>query len=380
MAGTRVDQVCVGSCTNSSYRDLAIVAKLMEGRTVHPEVSLVITPGSRQVLRNIARDGYLEMLIAAGARLVEPSCGFCIGNGQSPASGSVSLRTSNRNFEGRSGTADARVFLISPEAAAAAALSGRIADPRESGLEYPGSPCRSASSMDDGMIVRPEDTTDPASVEIVRGPNIGEPLVNAPFPEKIDGVVAIKLGDKVTTDHIMPAGARMKYRSNIRAYAEFVFENVDRGFSARAAAMRDAGNHIVVAAGLSYGQGSSREHAAICPSYLGVRLVLAKSFERIHAANLANFGILPLSFLRGEDYDSLAQGDRIEILDCRAQIRAGGNIRVTLRPAPQGGAAGPDRSKGERCFETTCDLLPRQREILLAGGALPYARGPGSSR
>ncbi|MGO8695025.1 MAG: aconitate hydratase [Rectinemataceae bacterium] len=379
-AGTPVDQVCVGSCTNSSYRDLAIVAKLLEGRTVHPDVSLSITPGSRQVLRNIARDGYLEMLIAAGARLVEPSCGFCIGNGQSPASGSVSLRTSNRNFEGRSGTADARVFLISPESAAIAAISGRIVDPRDSGLEYPRISVPERLEQDDGMIVRPEDTPDPASVEIVRGPNIGEPLVNAPFPEKIEGVVAIKLGDKITTDHIMPAGARMKYRSNIRAYAEFVFENVDRGFSARAAAMRDAGSHVVVAAGQSYGQGSSREHAAICPSYLGVRLVLAKSFERIHAANLANFGVLPLSFIRDEDYDSLARGDRIEILDCRSQIRAGGHIRVTLWPAPQGGAAAPDRSKGGRSFETACDLLPRQREILLAGGALPYARGSGPNR
>jgi aconitate hydratase len=377
VAGTRVEQVCVGSCTNSSYRDLAIVAKLMEGKTVHPDVSLVITPGSRQVLRNITRDGYLEMLIAAGARLVEPSCGFCIGNGQSPASGSVSLRTSNRNFEGRSGTADARVFLISPESAAAAALSGRIADPRQSGMKYPEIAVPERLEIDDGMIVRPDETPDPASIEIVRGPNIGESLVNAPFPDRIAGIVAIRLGDKITTDHIMPAGARMKYRSNIRAYAEFVFENVDPGFSARAAAMRDAGSHVVIAAGQSYGQGSSREHAAICPSYLGVRLVLAKSFERIHAANLANFGILPLSFLRDEDYDLLAQGDEIEILDCRSQIRSGAPIRVVARNKAAAGRG--EDTTGLRTFETLCDLLPRQREILLAGGALPFARAPARS-
>ncbi|HUW40128.1 MAG TPA: aconitate hydratase [Rectinemataceae bacterium] len=369
-AGTRVEQVCVGSCTNSSYRDLALVAKLLEGKTVHPELSLVVTPGSRQVLRNIDRDGYLEMLIAAGARLVEPSCGFCIGNGQSPASGSVSLRTSNRNFEGRSGTADARVFLVSPEAAAAAALSGRIVDPRDAGLKYPEIAVPELLEIDDGMILRPEATSDPASVEIVRGPNIGEPLVNAPFPDKIAGVVAIKLGDKITTDHIMPAGSRMKYRSNIRAYAEYVFENVDREFPARAAELRDAGTHVVVAAGQSYGQGSSREHAAICPSYLGVRLVLAKSFERIHAANLANFGILPLSFLRDEDYEALASGDGIEIPDCRSQIRSGGPIRISVR------SSGRDAL---RFIEAACELLPRQREILLAGGALPYARVAGKS-
>ncbi|MDA8427038.1 MAG: aconitate hydratase [Treponema sp.] len=377
-AGTRVEQVCVGSCTNSSYRDLALVAKLLEGKTVHPDVGLVVTPGSRQVLRNIDRDGYLEMLIAAGARLVEPSCGFCIGNGQSPASGSVSLRTSNRNFEGRSGTADARVFLVSPEAAAAAALSGRIVDPRDAGLKHPEIAAPERLEIDDGMILRPEATPDPASVEIVRGPNIGEPLVNAPFPERIAGVVAIKLGDKITTDHIMPAGSRMKYRSNIRAYAEYVFENVDRDFPARAAELRDAGSHVVVAAGQSYGQGSSREHAAICPSYLGVRLVLAKSFERIHAANLANFGILPLSFLRDEDYEALAAGDGIEIQDCRSQIRSGGAIRVFVRAAGRAAAEGAKAGRAElRSFEASCGLLPRQREILLAGGALPYARTGG---
>jgi aconitate hydratase len=365
LASVKVDQVCIGSCTNSSYKDLATVALMLRGRSLPPEVSLVVAPGSRQVLLNIEKDGYLADLIAAGARLVEPSCSFCIGNGQSPASGAVSLRSSNRNFEGRSGTADAQVYLVSPETAAASAILGRVA----SGLELqaalgarPPSPrIPEAFLLDDSMIVPSLSESERAKVEIVRGPNIGSGPVTLPLPESLRGVAAIKLGDKVTTDHIMPAGARMKYRSNIAAYSAFVFEGVDPSFAKRAAAARDSGSHNVVIAGLSYGQGSSREHAAICPAALGVRAVIAKSFERIHAANLVNFGILPLTFAREGDYAAIEQGDELAIEGLRSQVASGARtIRVR------------DITKGIE-FEAICDLTDRQRTIALAGGALAAA-------
>ncbi len=357
LAGLKVDQVCLGSCTNSSYTDLVRVARMLAGRTVHPDVSCVITPGSKQVVQTIARDGHLATLIAAGARLVEPSCGFCIGNSQSPGSGAVSLRTSNRNFEARSGTKDARVYLVSPETAAAAVLTGVITDPRDLGLRYPRVEMPEAFVVEDNLIIRPEETPSPAEVVIERGPNIGEPLVNPPLPAAIQGVVAIKVGDKVTTDHIIPAGARMKYRSNIEKYSEFVFENVDPGFSRRAAGYRDQGLHNVIVAGESYGQGSSREHASICPSFLGVKIVLAKSFERIHAANLVNFGIVPLTFTREADYDALEADDRLEIPDVREQVA--GATRFAIRNVTRG-----------RDIEVSCELTERQRRIVLGGGAL----------
>src|SRR5208337_3519942 len=231
LSAVKVDQVCVGSCTNSSYKDLATVALMLRGRKVPPEVSLVVTPGSRQVVMNIEKDGYLADLIAAGARLVEPSCSFCIGNGQAPASGAVSLRSSNRNFEGRSGTSDARVYLVSPETAAASALLGRIASGRdleaELGLEPPSPVVPERFIVDDGMIVDPPVPEERGRVSILRGPNIGGPPLTAPLPERLSGVAAIKVGDRITTDHIMPAGARMKYRSNIAAYSAYVFEKVD---------------------------------------------------------------------------------------------------------------------------------------------------------
>jgi aconitate hydratase len=362
LAGLRVDQVCVGSCTNSSYTDLVRVARLLEGRTVHPDVSFVVTPGSKQVVQTIARDGHLASLIAAGGRLVEPSCGFCIGNSQSPGSGAVSLRTSNRNFEARSGTKDARVYLVSPEVAAAAALSGVITDPRELGLEYPRVEMPARFVVEDNMIIPPDQTADPAGVVVERGPNIGGPLVNPPLPAEIDGVVAIKVGDKVTTDHIIPAGARMKYRSNIERYAEFVFENLDPSFAERAAGYRDQGMHNVIVAGESYGQGSSREHASICPSFLGVKVVLAKSFERIHAANLVNFGIVPLTFVQGVDYDGLESGDRLEILSVRERVAGAECFTVE------------NRTRGT-AIEVSCRLSERQRRIVLAGGALSAVQG-----
>ncbi len=355
--GIPVQQVCIGSCTNSSYRDLATVAKILAGKTVHPAVSLIVSPGSRQVLENLARDGYLAELIRAGARIGEASCNFCIGNSFSPPSRGVSLRTSNRNFEGRSGTKDADVYLVSPETAAASALSGEIADPRGLDMDYPAVVPPEVFVIDDGMIVPPEAEPDPGSVTLYRGPNIGPPPANDPLPAVIAGVVALKAGDRVTTDHIMPAGARMKYRSNIPRYAAFVFETLDPDFARQASENRDRGIHNIVVAGESYGQGSSREHAAICPMYLGVKAVIARSFERIHAANLVNFGIAPLVFRDGGVYDRIERGDEIVIPDARAQM--GKKETVMVR----------NETKGFT-FETSLALTERQREILLAGGVL----------
>jgi len=357
LAGLKVDQVCLGSCTNSAYTDLVRVARMLAGKTVHPGVSFVITPGSKQVVQTIARDGHLATLIAAGARMVEPTCGFCIGNSQSPNSGAVSLRTSNRNFEARSGTKDAQVYLVSPEVAAAAVLTGAVTDPRDLGLRYPEVQMPQAFVVEDNLIIRPEETERPAEVAIQRGPNIGEPLVNPPFPASLQGVVAIKVGDKITTDHIIPAGARMKYRSNIKKYSEFVFENVDAGFPKRAAGYRDQGLHNVIVGGVSYGQGSSREHASICPSFLGVKVVLAKSFERIHAANLLNFGIVPLTFVNEADYDALQADDRLDFGDIRARLARDNRFGVQ------------NRTRGTT-LEVSCELTERQRQIVLAGGAL----------
>jgi len=355
--GIPVQQVCIGSCTNSSYRDLATVAKILAGKTVHPAVSLIVSPGSRQVLENLARDGYLAELIRAGARIGEASCNFCIGNSFSPPWRGVSLRTSNRNFEGRSGTKDADVYLVSPETAAAAALAGEIADPRNLDMDYPAVVPPEVFVIDDGMIVPPEAEPDPGSVTLYRGPNIGPPPANDLLPAVIAGVVALKAGDRVTTDHIMPAGARMKYRSNIPRYADYVFETLDPAFARQASENRDRGIHNIVVAGESYGQGSSREHAAICPMYLGVKAVIARSFERIHAANLVNFGIAPLVFRDGGVYDRIDRGDEIVIADARAQM--GKKETVLVR----------NETKGVT-FETTLALTERQREILLAGGVL----------
>jgi len=352
-----VNQVCIGSCTNSSYKDLVTVARMLKGKVVHPGVSFIVAPGSRQVLENIARDGYLADLIASGARLMESACGFCIGNGQSPSSGAVSLRTSNRNFYGRSGTKDAEVYLVSPETAAAAVLTGHMTDPRDLALPDPAVTIPAAFHMDDRMILKPSDTVNPEAVDIIRGPNIGAPPRNEPLPDAIEGVVTIKVGDKITTDHIIPAGERMKYRSNIATYARYVFEVLDPGFAERAITIKELGRVNVIVAGLSYGQGSSREHAAICPMYLGVKAVIAKSFERIHAANLINFGILPLVFKNESAYDLIRQGDRIEIPDIRRQIAQGGPMTVK------------DMAQGF-FFEVLYDLTERQKRMILAGGAV----------
>ena len=359
LAGTKVDQVMVGSCTNSSYRDLMIVASMLRGRRVYPDVSFGVAPGSRQVLEMIARNGSLADIISAGARVLESTCGFCIGAGQAPRSDAVSIRTSNRNFEGRSGTKNAKIYLASPESAVAAALTGGIIDPRDLGIPYPQVEIPSEFWIDDSMVLPP--SKDPLSIKVYRGPNIGDPPVADPIPETIKGVVAIKVGDKITTDHIMPAGSRLKYRSNIPKYAEFVFEGVDAGFSRKAFGNKKAGIHNIVVAGASYGQGSSREHAAICPMYLGIKAVIAKSFERIHAANLINFGILPLTFANEADYDVIGANDEIEIGGVKAALEQGADLSLT------------DATNGKTAT-LKYSLSRRQREILLAGGMLNYTK------
>lgn len=355
LEGLKVDQVLIGSCTNSSYRDLKTVARLLAGKTVHPDVSLGIAPGSRQVLAMLARDRSLADLVDAGARILENACGFCIGNSLSPGTDGVSLRTSNRNFEGRSGTKSARVYLVSPEVAAVAALYGRIRDPRRTELEWPRVAMPKAFAVDDAMFVRPP--ADGSKVKIVRGPNIGAPPKNRALPDDLAGVATIKVGDKITTDHIMPAGARLKYRSNIPAYAQYVFEPLDREFAGRAEKLRDQGVHNFVIAGESYGQGSSREHAALCPMFLGVKAVVAKSFERIHEANLVNFGIVPLVFERASDYDRIKAGDRLRLPGIRRAIAEG------KPPVLRDETAGAD-------IPLKLAVSKRQADMLLAGGLL----------
>jgi aconitate hydratase len=353
-----VDQVMIGSCTNSSYVDLMTVAHMVKGKHLPPGTSLGIAPGSRQVLNTIARNGALSDLISFGARILESACGFCIGNSMSPKTDSVSVRTSNRNFKGRSGTPSANVYLTSPVVAAAAAITGKLVDPRTLNMAFPRIEMPNRFEIDDSMIIRPLAKSERASIKISRGPNIGEPPVNGPMPEEIRGVVTIKVGDLVTTDHIMPAGSRLKYRSNVPKYSEFVFEPLDKEFSARATALRDKGRHNLIVAGQSYGQGSSREHAALCPMYLGVKAVAAKSIERIHAANLVNFGIVPLSFAEEADYDILSDG--VEI------------IIPGMRKALEGMDEEVKAFAGGREIRLKMNLSRRQRDILLAGGLLPY--------
>ncbi len=357
LAGMKVDQVCIGSCTNSSLKDMRTTAAILKGRRVAPELSLGIAPGSRQVLQTLAKDGGLSDLLDSGARILESACGFCIGNHFSPKSGGVSLRTSNRNFEARSGTADAQVYLVSPEVAALAAITGVVTEPAASGVPYPSITDDLSFIVDDSMFIFP--SKELRATEPFRGPNIGEPPKNGAMPAKLKGVAAIKVGDKITTDHIMPAGARLKYRSNVPKYAQYVFEHVDAAFSKRCIELRDQGLHNVIIAGESYGQGSSREHAAMCPMYLGVKVVLAKSFERIHAANLVNFGILPLLFSNPADYDGLEAGAKVEG-DLRSALEKGDPLTLEV---------------GGKSIVCKYDLSQRQREILLAGGLLNFTTG-----
>jgi len=365
LEGMEVDQVCLGSCTNSSYKDLMTVAKILKGKVAHPNVSFVIAPGSRQVLQNIERDGGLTNLISAGARIAESACGFCIGNSQSPKTDSVTLRTSNRNFLGRSGTKSANAYLISPETAAAAVITGKMTDPRDLekiGIEYPNVKMPDKFFIDDSMFIYPSDH--PEKIKIYRGPNIGEPPASLPMPETITGEVTIKVEDQITTDHIIPAGSKMKYRSNVPKYSEFLFEVVDPKFYERAKKIKESGKSNIFIAGLSYGQGSSREHAALCPMYMGTKAVIAKSFERIHTANLINFGIVPLTFKSDSDYNKIDQGDNIEIPNIKNIIKNGQVLKVK------------NNSKNTE-FEVEYNLSNRQREIILAGGTLAFMKNKG---
>jgi len=355
VAGTEVAQVCVGSCTNSSYHDLMVVASVLKGQTVHPRVSMTISPGSRQVFTMIARSGALANLIEAGARILESGCGPCIGMGQSPPTGGVSLRTFNRNFPSRSGTPDDRVHLVSPEVAAATALRGVISDPRDLG-EAPHIETPREFFIDDSMIIPPADK--PEEVEIVRGPNIAPLPLAEPMPEEIRGELLLKVGDNISTDTILPAGAKiLPLRSNIPAISQYVFNYVDSTVPQRA---KEAGASVIVG-GANYGQGSSREHAALAPMYLGVKAVFAKTFARMHHTNLINFGILPLRFVDEADYERLNPADVLEIANVRQSIRDG--TQITVRNITQG-------------YEFTArhDLTPRQVEIALAGGLLNQVR------
>ncbi len=355
LAGKRVDQVLIGSCTNSSYVDLKKVADILSGHTVAPHVSLGIAPGSREVLLMLSRDGSLATLVQSGARILESACGFCIGNHQSPGTDGVSLRTSNRNFEGRSGTKSAHVYLVSPETAALAAITGVFTDPLSShGIPYPEVAQPASFTVDDSMLVFPP--ADGSGVEIFRGPNIGAPPANTPLKENLDGYVTIKVGDKITTDHIMPAGARLKYRSNIPVYSKYVFEPIDEYFSQRCIENQDRGRDNFIIAGASYGQGSSREHAAICPMYLGVKAVIALSIERIHQNNLCNFGIIPLTFRSEEDYAKFDQNDEVVIELIREQITTG---EVVMK----------NRTKAVEVI-LDCDVTDEQRAMLISGGLL----------
>jgi aconitate hydratase len=361
LEGLAVDQVLIGSCTNSSYRDLKAVARILKGRVVHPRVSLGIAPGSRQVMMMLAKEGCLTDLLKSGARLLENACGFCIGNSQSPGTDGVSLRTSNRNFEGRSGTRSGQIYLVSPETAAIAAIEGVFRDPRRTpAYKAPRVREPDVFPIDDALLIRPPAAGTP--VDIFRGPNIGAPPVNVPLPDALRAVVAIKVGDKITTDHIMPAGARLKYRSNIPAYSAFVFEGVDAEFSKRAGTARDRGVHNLIVAGSSYGQGSSREHAALCPMYLGVKVVLAKSIERIHRANLINFGIVPLTFADPADYERIGAGEDWRADDFRRVIESGGTELCLVGPA------------GATPIRALLELTARQRAIVLSGGLLNFTR------
>ena len=361
LAGMRVNQVMIGSCTNSSYRDIKTVALMLKGRKVAQDVEVGIACGSRQVVRMLADEGLLSHLVSAGCRLLENACGFCIGAHMSPSTGAVSLRTSNRNFEGRSGTKSAKVYLVSPETAAAAALTGVVTDPRENTVPPVAMP--SAFTLDDSMFLYLNTAGKGVpGTPIVRGPNIGEVPSGEPLPEKLRGVAAIKVGDKITTDHIMPAGARLKFRSNVPEYAKYVFEGVDPTFHDRCLANKAAGLQNVIVAGESYGQGSSREHAAMCPMYLGVKLVVAKSIERIHQANLVNFGIVPCLFENPADYDRIEPGDSLVADDFRAVVAGDGTL--TIR----------DETKGF-AFAVRAALGVRQRAIVASGGLLRTIRG-----
>ncbi|GBR75829.1 aconitate hydratase [Candidatus Termititenax persephonae] len=349
LADLKVDQVLIGSCTNSSYKDLMTIAYMLKGKKIHPQISLGIAPGSKQVLAMIAANGALSHLVAAGARILESACGFCIGMGQAPNSGGVSVRTNNRNFQGRSGTKDAGIYLVSPETAAATALCGRLTDPRTLNLAPYEFELPRQFTIDDSLVLEPNPQT-----EIIRGPNIQPCPKREALTETLAGEVLLKIGDNITTDDIMPAGAKvLPLRSNVPAIANFVFASLDPTFAKRA--LEKKGGLIV--GGENYGQGSSREHAALAPMYLGVQAVIAKSFARIHKANLVNFGILPLTFTDPADYDKITQGAVWKITNILARLKTNENLSA--------------ESNGQK-ITLAYDLSDRDREILRAGGMLNF--------
>ena len=359
LKGVKVDQVCIGSCTNSSLLDMLKVAAMLKGKTIAPGVSLSLSPGSRQVLTMMANCGAYTDILASGARVLECACGPCIGMGFSPSSGGVSLRTFNRNFLGRSGTKDGQVYLVSPETAVASALTGYITDPTTLG-EALDVIMPEKFTINDSAVLPPLSDEEAATAEVLRGPNIKEFPKGAPFVDTLAVPMVLKVGDNITTDHIMPAGAKiLPYRSNIPYMSRFCFEVCDPSFSGRAKA---AGNSIVVG-GSNYGQGSSREHAALVPMYLGVRCVIAKSFARIHIANLINAGILPLTFENPADYDDLEQDNTLRMTGIMAGMKSG---RITVTDTTSG-----------KVFTALCDLTERQQAILMAGGLLNYTKEGG---
>ncbi len=353
----KIDQVCIGSCTNSSLQDMLKVAHILKGKTVHPDVSLSIAPGSKQVFNMLADCGALSTLISAGARILESACGPCIGMGQSPNSKGISLRTFNRNFEGRSGTKDGQIYLVSPETAAVSALTGVFTDPRLVG-EMPPYIMPEKFLINDNMVVPPASEEEAPSVEVLRGPNIKPFPVNVPLADSIKASVSLKVGDNITTDHIMPAGAKiLPLRSNIPAISQHCFAVCDETFPTRA---KELGQSIIVG-GTNYGQGSSREHAALAPLYLGVKAIICKSFARIHRQNLINNGILPLCFANEADYDKIDRDDVLELPDIRKAIENG--TKITVKNITKGAE-----------YEVTCELSERGKGMILAGGLLNFTK------
>ncbi len=359
IAGKKVDQVCIGSCTNSSYPAMKTVALMLKGRTLPEWVNLLINPGSKQVYEMLSREGLVADMIAAGARVLESSCGPCIGMGGAPGSGHVSIRSFNRNFQGRSGTKDASVYLTNPIACTVMALKGEIIDPRDAGYEVPTVAEPEVFIINDNLLIPPK--ADTSGVVIIKGPNIKEVPVKEPLKPEIKAEVLLKLGNNITTDDIMPAGSKvLPFRSNIPAISDFVFENIDKTFSSRAREAKQKGGTIIIG-GENYGQGSSREHAAIAPMYLGLQAVIAKSFARIHRANLINFGVLPLVFKKEEDYDRVEQGDILVIKD--AVSAATGSQNFSIENLTKGCS-----------FEVMSNLNDREKELILKGGLLPHTR------
>ncbi|MEE8110439.1 MAG: aconitate hydratase [bacterium] len=361
-AGTEVHQVFVGSCTNGSYMDIKAVAKIMKGRKVHPRVDFFIHPSSKKDLELLAKEGYLTDLLEAGVNVAEPTCGACIGIGHVPAAGTNSLRVANRNFQGRSGLKEDRVYLSSAEVGTATAIAGVIADPREIGVEAPGQDLPEQLTQDNSNLVPPASEEDAASLKVVRGANIQPVPSKAPLEDAVSGEVLIKVGDDITTDHIMPAGSNILiYRSNIPKLAEFVFHRVDPEFADRA---KSKGAGFIVG-GLNYGQGSSREHAALAPMFLGVQAVIAKSFARIHMANLINWGLLPLQFVEAEDSDHIDPGDELELRGALDFVKKGETAVVV------------NRTKSTE-FRVRLVATPRERRVLLVGGRLSEAKSMAS--